>query len=393
MWVPFEEIEDKLTPMMNVNEVDNANQLRMFVVDEIGGLISRSKHFTQSLMTLMNSANVMVYGSLPAEVFGQELDFVKGIKNRLDTTLVTLTRTNRELVAARILTLVQDLFQQHMRTFPPIFQGRVVMTSVTDLPDGHVIGVPSAESAMWVRDASGMWVLRDGSGGSQESAVIGSGSGSGGSGQGGSGQNNNINNDNNNNNNQLAPSSVIPHSSQQHHTYANINHFQGTPSANANINHFHQPTTPSSTAPSNFQHPMFTNMLNNVNMLTVNPPYSAAANNFMATTTPSAAPNNFQHPIVANMMLYQSESPPNQGWSDPRQLPVSDPVSNAVNGQSPGGSQYSQLTDSGPVSGPVSGAVSSHAPVRSQLADPVALFAAPHLVFPPNWLQLWEHRG
>jgi hypothetical protein len=64
------------------------------------------------------------------------------------------------------------------------------------------------------------------------------------------------------------------------------------------MNHFHQLTTPPSSAPNNFQHPMFANMLNNANMLNVNP-----AN--------SAPPNNFQQQIVANMMLYQSEPPPN----------------------------------------------------------------------------------
>jgi hypothetical protein len=35
VWVPYEEIEDKLTSMMSLAAVNNANQLRMFVVDEV----------------------------------------------------------------------------------------------------------------------------------------------------------------------------------------------------------------------------------------------------------------------------------------------------------------------------------------------------------------------
>jgi hypothetical protein len=57
-----------------------------------------------------------------------------------------------------------------------------------------------------------------------------------------------------------------------------IRRLQGTPSANANMNHFHQ-ASPSAT--SNFQHPTFANMLH------VNPS------------------------VVVNLMLTHSGSPPN----------------------------------------------------------------------------------
>ena len=35
MWVPLQELEAELAPMMNTSELDNVNSLRIFVVDEV----------------------------------------------------------------------------------------------------------------------------------------------------------------------------------------------------------------------------------------------------------------------------------------------------------------------------------------------------------------------
>jgi len=81
----------------------------LHVVDEVGRMELQSNEFKESLMALLASPQVAVFGSLPACRFGHDLPFVEAIKKRPDTAILTLTKSNRDAAALQVEDLLQNI--------------------------------------------------------------------------------------------------------------------------------------------------------------------------------------------------------------------------------------------------------------------------------------------
>lgn len=83
--------------------------IKLHVVDEVGRMELQSDQFKESLMGLLASPQVAVFGSLPACRFGHDLPFVEAIKRRPDTAILTLTKSNRDATALQVEDLLKDI--------------------------------------------------------------------------------------------------------------------------------------------------------------------------------------------------------------------------------------------------------------------------------------------
>jgi hypothetical protein len=69
----------------------------------------QSDRFKESLMALLASPQVAVFGSLPACRYGHDLPFVEAIKRRPDTAILTLTKSNRDAAALQVEDLLKNI--------------------------------------------------------------------------------------------------------------------------------------------------------------------------------------------------------------------------------------------------------------------------------------------
>lgn len=83
--------------------------IKLHVVDEVGRMELQSDQFKKSLMALLASPQVAVFGSLPACRFGHDLPFVEAIKRRPDTAILTLTKSNRDAAALQVEDLLKNI--------------------------------------------------------------------------------------------------------------------------------------------------------------------------------------------------------------------------------------------------------------------------------------------
>lgn len=100
----LEAFEKTVLPLLTPSKA-----IKLHVVDEVGRMELQSDEFKESLMALLASPQVAVFGSLPACRFGHDLPFVEAIKKRPDTAILTLTKSNRDAAALQVEDLLQNI--------------------------------------------------------------------------------------------------------------------------------------------------------------------------------------------------------------------------------------------------------------------------------------------
>jgi hypothetical protein len=80
----------------------------------------QSEHFKDALMALLASPNVAVFGSLPACRYGHDLPFVEAIKQRSDTAILTLTKSNRDATALQVEALLRNIVSSASVSSAPV---------------------------------------------------------------------------------------------------------------------------------------------------------------------------------------------------------------------------------------------------------------------------------
>lgn len=100
----LEAFEKTVLPLLTPSKA-----IKLHVVDEVGRMELQSDQFKESLMALLASPQVAVFGSLPACRFGHDLPFVEAIKKRPDTAILTLTKSNRDAAALQVEDLLQNI--------------------------------------------------------------------------------------------------------------------------------------------------------------------------------------------------------------------------------------------------------------------------------------------
>ncbi|KAH9576546.1 hypothetical protein CY35_01G167400 [Sphagnum magellanicum] len=86
-----------------------SKDIKLHVIDEVGRMELQSELFKDALMALLASPNVAVFGSLPACRYGHDLPFVEAIKQRSDTAILTLTKSNRDATALQVEALLMNI--------------------------------------------------------------------------------------------------------------------------------------------------------------------------------------------------------------------------------------------------------------------------------------------
>ncbi|KAG0582694.1 hypothetical protein KC19_3G077800 [Ceratodon purpureus] len=100
----LEAFEKTVLPLLTPSKA-----IKLHVVDEVGRMELQSDQFKESLMALLASPQVAVFGSLPACRFGHDLPFVEAIKRRPDTAILTLTKSNRDAAALQVEDLLKNI--------------------------------------------------------------------------------------------------------------------------------------------------------------------------------------------------------------------------------------------------------------------------------------------
>ena len=100
----LEAFEKTVLPLLTPSKA-----IKLHVVDEVGRMELQSDQFKESLMALLASPQVAVFGSLPACRFGHDLPFVEAIKRRPDTAILTLTKSNRDAAALQVEELLKNI--------------------------------------------------------------------------------------------------------------------------------------------------------------------------------------------------------------------------------------------------------------------------------------------
>jgi nucleoside-triphosphatase len=100
----LEAFEKTVLPLLTPSKV-----IKLHVVDEVGRMELQSDRFKESLMALLASPQVAVFGSLPACRYGHDLPFVEAIKRRPDTAILTLTKSNRDAAALQVEDLLKNI--------------------------------------------------------------------------------------------------------------------------------------------------------------------------------------------------------------------------------------------------------------------------------------------
>ncbi|KAH9552214.1 hypothetical protein CY35_09G052700 [Sphagnum magellanicum] len=100
----MEAFESLVLPLLEPNKA-----IKLHVIDEVGRMELESEHFRDKLMALLASPQVAVFGSLPACRYGHDLPFVEAIKQRPDTAIFTLTKSNRDATALQVEELLLNI--------------------------------------------------------------------------------------------------------------------------------------------------------------------------------------------------------------------------------------------------------------------------------------------
>ncbi|CAK9872311.1 unnamed protein product [Sphagnum jensenii] len=111
----MEAFERLVLPLLKPSEA-----IKLHVIDEVGRMELQSEHFKDALMALLASPNVAVFGSLPACRYGHDLPFVEAIKQRSDTAILTLTKSNRDATALQVEALLRNIVSSASVSSAPV---------------------------------------------------------------------------------------------------------------------------------------------------------------------------------------------------------------------------------------------------------------------------------